>query len=82
MAGQKGGDSLMIQHRLPAEAWLGWIFQAGGLVPRQLNTPKGSVALMPLRRSKSRSCDHQAASGKSLATKSISFSTPVLQLSN
>lgn len=42
----------------------------------------GSVALTPLRRSRSRNCDHQAASGKSFATKSISFATPVLQLSN
>ena len=49
---------------------------------RQANHPVGSVALTPLWRSKSRNCDHQAASGKSLATKSISFSTPVLQLSN
>ena len=56
----------------------------GTLVGRidDLTAEDGSVALMPLRRSKSRSCDHQAASGKSLATKSISFSTPVLQLSN
>ncbi len=30
MTGQKGGDRLLIRHRLVPEAGLGWIFQPGG----------------------------------------------------